>query len=101
MNDQKASLKTILNKARTTLATLQHYSLLAFICLVAVLYGFVVWRINSLSHTEPSADAVSSQVKAARITHIDESVVKQLESLQDNSVSVQALFDEARSNPFQ
>jgi hypothetical protein len=61
----------------------------------------VLLRINTLGSTQPSSDAVTSQVQAARIPHIDQSVVRQLQSLQDNSVSVKSLFNQARANPFQ
>lgn len=80
---------------------LRRYSLIMFLVLVGCVYGFILWRANSLNSVQPSADAVSSQVKAARLPHIDQSVVNQLQSLQDNSVNVQALFDQERNNPFQ
>ena len=80
---------------------LRRYLLVGFICFVAALYGFVLFRFNSLRDVEPTQDAISSQVKASKTPHIDPTVVKKLQSLQDNSVSVQALFDEARNNPFQ
>ena len=66
-----------------------------------MLYGFVLLRINSLSNAQPSPESVTSQVKAARVPRIEQSVVNQLESLHDNSVNVQTLFNETRSNPFQ
>lgn len=101
MSEQKISLKTILSKATTLLQKLQAYSFVTFLVFVALIYGFVLLKINSLRSAQPSDTAVSTQVQAAQIPHIDETVVQQLESLQDNSVSVQTLFDQARSNPFQ
>lgn len=83
------------------LVYIRRYSLVVFITFIACLYGFVLIRVNSLIHTQPQAADISQQVKAAAIPHIDQSVVKKLQALQDNSVSVQSLFDHARSNPFQ
>lgn len=80
---------------------LRPYRLPAFLLFVALLYGFLLLRINNLANTQPAQDTVTSQVKAAKLPHIDQTVVKQLHSLQDNSVSVQSLFDQARNNPFQ
>jgi hypothetical protein len=65
-----------------------------------LLYGFLLLRISDLANMQPSQDSVTSQVKAARLPHIDPAVVKQLHSLQDNSVNVQSLFDQVRNNPF-
>lgn len=95
------NIKSQLAQASAYLPRLQRYSFVAFLCIVSLIYGFVMFRINSLRNIEPSESIVMEQVKAAQIPKVEESVVRQLESLQDNSVSVQTLFDEARSNPFQ
>ena len=68
---------------------------------VAAIYGYIVFTINSLSHAEPSADQISSQSSPIKSTKIDPLVIHQLQQLQDNSVSVKALFTETRDNPFQ
>ena len=89
-----------LDKLIAQLTILKRYSFLIFIVFVAGLYSFLLFRINGLSSQQPTQDAINSQVKAAAIPHIDQSVVQQLQSLQDNSVSVKALFNDARNNPF-
>lgn len=101
MNNIKTRLQLISTKLLADSEKLRKYSLLAFIVLVGIIYAFLIFRINSLSGQEPSEAAITQQVKAAQIPQIDKSVVKQLESLQDNSVNVQTLFNQARSNPFQ
>lgn len=100
-NKLDAELHKLAGESSTVLHKLKRYGLLMFIVLVASIYGFVLWRVNVLNSAEPTSDAVTSQVKAARLPRIDQSVVSQLETLRDNSVNVQALFDQARNNPFQ
>jgi hypothetical protein len=100
MTKDEPDFKAIIEKASALLQQLRRYSFLLFLVFVVLLYGFVVLRINNLSNAQPSDEAVSSQVQAAQVPHIDQSVVQQLQSLQDNSVSVQTLFNQARSNPF-
>ena len=101
MNQEKAQLRKITERLNDLLPVAKRYGLAGFIVFVVLVYGIILLRIQSLNNKQPSTDQVSSQVKAARIPHIDQSVVQQLQSLQDNSVSVQALFDQARNNPFQ
>lgn len=74
------------------------YAFLLFFIFLAAIYGFVLYRINELGNAEPSEAAISQA--ANKTPHIDEHVVTQLKNLQDNSVSVKTLFDEARDNPF-
>ena len=93
--------KDISDKALTAVRKVRPYSLFIFLAFVLCIYGFVLMRTNTLNNQEPTQDAVSSHVKAARLPHIDQSVVQQLKTLRDNSVSVQALFSHGRSNPFQ
>ena len=74
----------------------------ALFCLLLVgIYGFLVYRVSVLNSTEPSSSDVATQSRTAQVPRIDPAVVSQLKSLQDNSVSVQSLFVEARNNPFQ
>jgi hypothetical protein len=101
MTGPKLNIKSLNSSAQAQLKKVRPYSFLIFIVFIAAIYGFVFLRISSLHNVEPSPTAVSDQVKAAQIPHVDPAIVKQLESLQDNSVSVKALFDQARSNPFQ
>lgn len=100
MKKQSLDIKTIIGKLNVYGQKARPYSYVVFIVLVAGLYGFVLLKINAVISQQPSSDAVSSQVKAANVPHFDKAVVNQLKSLQDNSVSVQGLFQEARDNPF-
>lgn len=75
------------------------YRVFIFFLLVAVFYGYILWRINVYSNAPPSQSEKSAQ--ATPQPHVDKETVQKLQSLQDNSVSVQSLFDDARQNPFQ
>ncbi|PIZ63767.1 hypothetical protein COY17_00155 [Candidatus Saccharibacteria bacterium CG_4_10_14_0_2_um_filter_52_9] len=101
MTKKDLTLKTSLAQLSKLVLKLRRYSLLAFIALVVLIYGFLLLRINNLGSTPPSNGAIINESGKTKVPHIDESVVRQLKALQDNSVSVQTLFDEARSNPFQ
>jgi hypothetical protein len=101
MNKQNLGLKQSLTQLNAVLPKLRRYSFLGFLVFVLATYGFVVLRIQSLSSTPPSNDAIINQAQSAGVPRIDPTVLRQLQSLHDNSVSVQTLFEEARNNPFQ
>jgi hypothetical protein len=84
-----------------SLAALSRYAVILFFVLVAGVYGFVVLRINSLSNAQPSDSDVAAQSTATPVPRIDPKVAQQLQDLEDNSVNVQTLFEQARNNPFQ
>lgn len=79
---------------------LSRYHSIIFFVFLALIYGFLIFKINSLSNQQPSDDEVSAQITRTSTPRIDESVVKKIEQLQDNSVQVKSLFNEARKNPF-
>jgi hypothetical protein len=83
------------------LALLNSYRALLFFFVLTALYGYLVWRINVLSSAPPSQADLNAAKQNVTQPHISSATVKKLESLQDNSVRVQALFNEARQNPFQ
>ena len=77
------------------------YKLLLFVLFIAGVYGFLVLTISSLSSMEPTREQISERSSPIKSAKVDKKIIRQLEQLQDNSVSVKALFDEARDNPFQ
>ncbi|HEX7963020.1 MAG TPA: hypothetical protein VF466_00360 [Candidatus Saccharimonadales bacterium] len=82
------------------MSALYRVHVLLFLLALGLGYGFVSWRINTLSQAEPSQAAIDSQAKAVSQPHIDPALVNKITQLQDNSVTVQSLFDQARENPF-
>lgn len=74
---------------------------LIFFVFILAIYGFLAWRIVQLMQAEPSSSDISVQLQTVGIPKVDPTVVKKMEDLKDNNISVQALFDNARSNPFQ
>jgi len=93
-----ASLRTL---GMRVLRRLGAYGVVLFLLLLAGVYGFVLWRISVLSSAQPSDSDVQAQIQTAVTPHVDSNAVTQLQNLQDHSVSVHTLFDEARRNPFQ
>jgi hypothetical protein len=94
MNMKNAGLKKVLNQLAQLRVPL-------FIFTVMVLYIFVTWRVNVLSNAEPTDAQISSKISETKSPRIDQATVNKIRQLQDNSVSVQTLFNEARQNPFQ
>jgi hypothetical protein len=95
MNGNLSSITKPLNKLGKRIV---RYEALLFFMLLAMIYSFIVYRINVLSSVAPDTSSVSTA--SATQPHIDPTVVQKIQSLQDNSVSVQSLFDQARNNPF-
>jgi hypothetical protein len=69
--------------------------------LFAAVYAYVVVQINTLSNPPVDSGAVTAASKALPVPRIDDNAINQLLSLKDNSVNVQVLFEQGRTNPFQ
>lgn len=80
---------------------LMPYAGVMLFLLFALVYGFLVLRINMLSGASVDPTAVTDQVKASPTLRIDSRAAGQLQTLKDNSVNVQTLFEQDRTNPFQ
>lgn len=97
----KLEVKEIPAKLITFLSKFRKYVAFVLVVLLLSAYGYMVWTINGLATKEPSEDALSEKLQTVKRTRIDEKIVQQIEQLEDNSVEVQALFKQARDNPFQ
>jgi hypothetical protein len=79
---------------------LMSYLGLIVVIVILGMYSFLVFRINNLTTAEPPEDAIAEKLKTVQRPKIDQQVVERVQSLEDNSVEVKALFQEARDNPF-
>ncbi len=98
---KKLDVSSILEQAEIVAQKASRYKVILFLLFVVLIYGFIVYRINSLNSVQPSDNAIAAQNNPIKAAHIDKSVVNQLESLRNNNVNVQTLFEQARNNPFQ
>ncbi|HSX30995.1 MAG TPA: hypothetical protein VLE99_03700 [Candidatus Saccharimonadales bacterium] len=99
MNNEKLSLGSLKGQLASAGHKLARYRAFGFFLMVAILYTFIVWRVNAASNVPLNASEQTAKTVAQ--PHIDPATVAKIQSLQDNSVSVQSLFDNARQNPFQ
>jgi hypothetical protein len=95
------SLKQLQQSLRRTVKVLSRYSAILFFLLISSVYGFVIFRINTFVSAQPSQSDIDAQSTTTTIPRVDPKIAEQLQSLEDNSVNVQTLFDQARNNPFQ
>ena len=95
------SLQELKSKIRVVTKELNRFKLLIFLLFVIAIYGYVYNQINSLYNQQPSQTAVTAINDPIRSALIDKKAVNQLQTLNNNSVNVQALFNQARTNPFQ
>lgn len=94
-------LKALPEQLSEFVSRIKRYLPALFCLLLLCIYGFLVYQVQILNTREPSSSDVAAQSTTAQVPHIDTTTLNQLKNLQDNSVSVQSLFDSARSNPFQ
>ena len=92
------NMNTLNTKLLHALKQLLRFRVVLFVMLVAVVYVSLIWHIDTLKNARPDQGSVVSQIKSS--TNIDPATINKIKQLQDNSVSVQALFNQARQNPF-
>jgi predicted negative regulator of RcsB-dependent stress response len=94
LKDIPAKLEPVIQKIRRDIV-------LIFIVTLAVIFGFLVFRISQLAQSEPSETAVEEKLQQVKRPKIDEKAVEKIQQLEDTNVQVRSLFKQARENPFQ
>lgn len=75
------------------------YKVVIFVLFLAAVYLIVIAKISSYSDLQPDPADTKQQISTAT-PRVNQNVAAQLKSLENNHVSVQTLFDQARQNPF-
>lgn len=89
---------TSITKLLSNTKVLRPYVGILAVLLIVGACAYLVFLAQQASNVTASTDSVAGVKKAPRI---DESLVQRIQTLQDNSVSVRTLFNEARTNPFE
>ena len=97
----KINIKEIPTKLAPFAEKFQKYFKFIFIIFVLLLFGFLIFRINQFNRSEPDQSAIDQRLKSVARPKVDQSLIDKIQQLQDQNVQVQALFKQARDNPFQ
>jgi hypothetical protein len=97
---KNADIKDLPKLLFAGLRKLGRYSGFLLFLLIASIYVYVVYNINSLSDPTIDQAQVIQEATALPVPQVDDDAAKQLQTLQDNSVSVQTLFEQGRTDPF-
>lgn len=93
MKDLKSLLQKILIAAK-------RYAVMLCFIIFAAMYGYLAYASGQQAAQEPSEAEISERFKGVKRPKVDESAAATLQRLEDQSIEVQALFNDARSNPF-
>jgi hypothetical protein len=96
-----ADLKDIKPLLLRILRWLRRYYALILFVVVGLLYGYIIFQINHFNRQQPTDTAVNERIKQVKRPSIDPQTAEKLKNLEDSSQEVQALFQNARQNPFQ
>lgn len=77
------------------------YSFIIFLVIFAGMAGFLVTRIGELSRAEPSQVEIDEKLKDIKMPKVDEEAIAKLKELEERNISIEALFDNGRTNPFE
>ncbi|OGL30480.1 hypothetical protein A3F37_01240 [Candidatus Saccharibacteria bacterium RIFCSPHIGHO2_12_FULL_41_12] len=84
---------------KTREALIKYYKMI-FMVFIILLYSSIIFRINQLSSQSPTNEQLTQKLAETKGPTIDQDSLEKIQKLQDESVPVQALFKDARNNPF-
>lgn len=93
-------LKKLPAKIAPLIKKVRQYIVFIFFILLIGMYGFLVYRINTLTSTEPDETKVTEQLQTIKRPRIDQDAVNKIQELEDENIEVQSIFEQARENPF-
>lgn len=96
----KLSIKELPKLLKPVKTYAEEYGTFLIIFAVLILFGFVFYRIGYFNNLEPSEASIDEKLLTVQRPKIDKSIVEKLENLEQQNIQVQALFNQARENPF-
>lgn len=79
---------------------IKRYRVTLFLVSFLAIYGFLVIRINHLVQNEPTMTQLDQEKDSVKRLQLDQDTIDKLLELEAQNIEVQALFKDARENPF-
>jgi hypothetical protein len=90
----------LLDKLAIATAFVKRFRFLLAFLVFSGMYGYIIMQVNAINTREPSAVQISEKATSAPRTKVDEELVEEITSLEEQNVQVKTIFNEARKNPF-
>lgn len=85
---------------RKYITPLKRYVAVISIAAIGAVYGYLVLTASQQANVRPSDDEVNNAYTKTSRPKLDDSAAKKLLQLESQNIDIQAIFDEARQNPF-
>jgi len=93
-------IKPLLAKLSPVVSFIKRDSVAIFLSIVAVIFGFLIWRIGTLANAEPTQSEIDEKLVGVVRPKIDPASIKKIEDLQAQNINIESYFSD-RNNPFQ
>ena len=77
------------------------YAVLIFVFSVVGIFAFMTLGIAQYANLEPSESQKEEKLSTLKTVKLDEKSIEKIQSLQDQNINIESLFDNGRDNPFQ
>lgn len=94
-------LSAITSKFSVTKDFVVRYALIIFIVGVVGILGFMTLTIAHFSNLEPTDDQIDEKKSSLKAVRLDEKSIAKLVQLEDQGISIESLFNNGRTNPFE
>ncbi len=101
MKQLSEQLQPILNRVAPLRAKAYRFRVVLFVMAVATIYGLILYRINVYANVEPDAVDLSTKLTEVKRVSIDQEATSKIQDLENRDITIEALFDNGRDNPFQ
>lgn len=78
----------------------KRHVILILVIFFAGIVAYIMLLTAGLSQAEPSPEAITEQAQAVARPKVSADIVKTIENLEERNIQIQAIFENARENPF-
>lgn len=77
------------------------YAVLIFVFSIVGIFAFMTMSIARYANLEPTDLQKDEKLSTLKTVKLDEKSIEKIQSLEDQNISIESLFDNGRDNPFQ
>lgn len=95
------NIEPILHQLNSVKDFITRYAVLLFVFSVVGIFAFMTLNIAKYANLEPTSSQEDERLSTLKTVRLDEKSIEKIQSLQDQNINIESLFDNGRDNPFQ
>jgi Tfp pilus assembly protein PilO len=95
------NLDTLTSKLSPIKIIVSKHAVIIFVLSTVTIFGYMTFTISKLANLDPTDTQIDERKASLKQIKLNDNAIEKIESLEDQNINIESLFNNGRANPFE